>query len=81
MSFDWMQAHVPASVVAAGGAKFKAQAATEIRERAALLRRLGHSKAYAELRCRRNLTWAFEVTGKPPLTDAEVRALVAEAYK
>lgn len=81
MTFDWMQSHVPASVIAAGGAKFKVQTVSEIRERAGLLRRLGHSKAYAELRCRRNLMWAYEAAGKAPLTDTEVKALVAEAYK
>lgn len=81
MPFDWMSAKVPPEIAANGAARFRAGLVAEIRERAALLRRLGHSRAYAELRCRRNVAWAFEAAGKSPVTDAEVKTLVAEAYK
>lgn len=81
MSFDWMQADVPATIVAGGEARFKEALAAEVRDRAALLRRLGHTRAYAELRCRRNVAWAFESGGTSPLTDDEIVALVGVAYR
>lgn len=81
MPFDWMYSPAPPHIAEAGKARFRQMSVDEITQRAQLLRRLGHSRAYAELRCRRNLTWAFEGGAKPPLTDAEVKALVAEAYK
>lgn len=81
MSFDWMHADVPAAVAASGEARFKDALAAEIRDRAALLRRLGHTRAYAELRCRRNVTWAFDGAGTSPLSDDEVAALVGEIYR
>lgn len=81
MAFDWLESDVPASVRAQGAAKFKAQQEDEVRGRASLLRRLGYPKSYAEFRCLRNQAWAFEGGGRAPLTQAEVKALVAGAYK
>ena len=81
MSFDWMHADVPEAVVATGEARFKDALVGEIRERAALLRRLGHTRAYAELRCRRNVTWAFDSAGTSPLSDDEVSAIVGEIFR
>ena len=81
MAFDWLESDVPAALRTQGAAKFKAQQEDEVRVRAGLLRRLGYSKSYAESRCLRNLAWAFEGAGKAPLTQAEVKALVAAAFK
>lgn len=81
MAFDWLESDVPATLRNQGAAKFKAQQEDEVRARAGLLRRLGYPKSYAESRCLRNLAWAFEGAGKAPLTQAEVKALVAAAYK
>ena len=52
----------------------------EIRERAAVMRRLGHSKADALHRCMGNLAWAFSVSGQPAVSPARVRKLVGEVY-
>jgi hypothetical protein len=81
MPFDWLNSKVPAEIVAQGADKFRAQQESEIRERSALLRRLGHSRAYTELRVRRNVAWAFENAGKSPLSDTQIKALVGEIYK
>jgi hypothetical protein len=81
MPFDWLKSDVPASVLAQGAAKFKAQQQDEVRGRAALLRRLGYPRAFAETRCLHNQTWAFEAVGRAPLSGADIKALVAEAYR
>ena len=81
MAFDWMSSPVPTHIHESGAARFKAMQAQDVRERAALLRRLGHSRAYAEFRCRRNVAWAFEVAGKSLLSDADLKAVVGEVYR
>ena len=52
----------------------------EIRDRAAVMRRLGHSKADAIHRCMGNIAWAFSVSGQPAVSPARVRKLVGEVY-
>ncbi len=52
----------------------------EVRERAALMRRLGHSRADAVHRCMGNLAWAFSVSGQPAVSPARVRKIVSEVY-
>jgi len=52
----------------------------DVRERAALLRRLGYSKTDAVHRCLGNVAWAFSVHGKPAITPARVRKLVSAVY-
>ena len=52
----------------------------ELRERAALMRRLRHSKADAVHRCMGNLAWAFSVSGQPAVSPARVRKIVSEVY-
>ncbi|MCA9541807.1 MAG: hypothetical protein KC620_23080 [Myxococcales bacterium] len=75
MAFDWMHVDHPPRPEAA-----RAQAERTLRAQARLLRRLGHTPAYTLSRCRANLAWEYEVAGKPPLTDAEVEALVASVH-
>lgn len=53
---------------------------SEIRDRAAVMRRLGHTKADAIHRCMGNIAWAFSVSGKPAVTPDRVRKLVGEVY-
>ncbi len=56
---------------------------TEAEQRAALLRRLGYTKARAEARLRANLDWDFEVgasTRPDGLTDAELQKIVKAAF-
>ena len=53
----------------------------DVTERAALLRRLGYSQADAVHRCMGNMAWAFSVHGKPALTPARIRKIVAGVYK
>ena len=52
----------------------------EVRNRAALLRRLGYSRTEAVHRCLGNVAWAFSVQGKPAITPARLRKLVASVY-
>ena len=56
---------------------------SELEQRAALLRRLGFSKARAEARLRANLEWDFELgTGPRPegLTDADIARVVKAVF-
>ena len=52
----------------------------EVRERAGLLKRMGHDKATAIHRCLGNVAWAFTVQGVPPLTPAQIRKIVNGVY-
>ena len=56
-------------------------AESDVRERALLLRRLGYSQAEVVHRCMGNIAWAFSVQGKPAITPAQLRKLVAGVYK
>ena len=56
-------------------------AEADVLERAALLRRLGYSQADVVHRCMGNIAWAFSVQGKPAITPARLRKLVASVYK
>ena len=53
----------------------------DVRDRAALLRRLGYTQAEAVHRCLGNVAWAFSVQGKPAISPARLRKLVAAVYK
>jgi hypothetical protein len=59
-----------------------AVAQAELRDRAALLHRLGYSAARAAARCRANVAWDYATTPRPAgLDDAAIKALVDEVYK
>ena len=85
MSFPWLQ---PTAPVADGPARRLSAAQRELRERAALLARLGLSVADATARLCARVAWDFDPpsTGggthvRPPgLSDGAVAALVAEVY-
>jgi len=76
MPFDWMQTEPPATNAEARVAAYL----EEVRQRAGLFRRLGHSKAHAIHRCLGNIAWAFSESGTPPITAADVRRVVGEVY-
>ena len=75
MPFDWMTGNARA-----GGASRKTLYEQEVRDRAALLRRLGHPKAYAKRRCVGNLEEEFSSFGASPLLKKEVDAVLAQVY-
>ena len=52
----------------------------DVLDRAALLRRLGYSQSDAVHRCMGNIAWAFSVQGKPAITPARIRKIVASVY-
>jgi len=81
MAFDWWNADVPNTVRSTGTEKHRAMHIDEVRQRAGLLRRLGYEQSFAAWRCQRNLAWGFEMAGKAPLTDADVKKIVAEVFK
>ncbi len=76
MPFCWMDEEKPRVAV---GAQADATA-QEIQDRAALLRRLGYSKADAVHRCLGNVAWAHSVSGTPALSPTQIRKLVSEVY-
>ncbi len=79
MPFCWMDENEEMQGPTQGASR-EAVTVAEIRDRAALMRRLGHSKADAIHRCMGNLAWAFSVSGQPAVSPARVRKLVAEVY-
>ena len=76
MPFDWMTTTAPVPYRTSAEAY-----ADEIRERAGLFRRLGHTKATAVHRCLGNIAWAFSESGQPPISAAEVRKIVTQIYE
>lgn len=80
MAFDWMHPRIPDSFRASWPDKGREAARREIRERASLLMRLGRTKKEAAARCRQNLEWDWDLSGKPPLL-GEVDGLVDEVYR
>ena len=82
MPFDYMHAAIPEDFYLAPE-KALEMYRTEIRERAALLRRLGYSLDDAIIRLRSNLAWDWECNDAPSfITDLEqgIEALVEEVY-
>lgn len=80
MPFDWLEPHVPAAVRSADNARRRAGCERDLRDRAALLLRLGRDERTTLHRCLGNLAWGYELQGEAPLTADEVRALVADVY-
>lgn len=79
MSFCWID-EAPESSTPESDAKRAEAAIAEVRERSALMRRLGRSKADAVHRCLGNVAWAYSVTGTPALTPAQIRKIVNAVY-
>jgi len=79
MSFCWMDEAAESSQPDSGTKRTEA-AAAEVRERSALMRRMGRTKADAIHRCLGNVAWAYSVTGTPALTPAQIRKIVNSVY-
>lgn len=79
MSFCWIDEAAESSPLASDEKRTEA-AEAEVRERSALMRRLGRSKADAIHRCLGNIAWAYSVTGTPALTPAQIRKIVSSVY-
>lgn len=79
MSFCWMDEAAESSQPQSGTKRSEA-AAADVRERSALMRRLGRSKADAVHRCLGNVAWAYSVSGTPALTPAQIRKIVNSVY-
>jgi len=77
MAFDWMTTNGPKR---GGGDTRKSLYADEVRSRAALLRRLGVSKADARRRVVSTIEEEFSSFGASPLLKKEIDALLAEVY-
>ena len=78
MPFAWLQSSIPEAVTATFSAKRHAMLQREVKERAALLMRLGHSRQEAAARCRANVAWEYELEPDLPAVAGEIDALVAE---
>jgi len=87
VSFPWLDSHLDGSP--AGAAARLDQARRELRERAALLARLGFTAPGATARLQARVAWDFDPparTGGPhrrpqDLSDAAIAALVTEVYQ
>ena len=80
MPFDWLTPRVPAAVRARDPERRASSAEGDVRARAALLQRLGYDQSFAVHRALGNLAWAYELGGAAPLSDDQVRAVVADVY-
>ena len=80
MPFCWMDEKNEERDQSAGSVSSVDATIVEIRDRASMMRRLGHSKADALHRCMGNLAWAYSVSGQPAVSPARVRKLVSEVY-
>jgi len=79
MAFSWYEPDLPGDYLKGGKQKAAAMYEAEIRDRAALLQRLGYSKEEAKLRLRGNVRWDFELEGTPAHL-ARVGSIVDKVY-
>src|SRR2546421_12717698 len=76
--FEWWQTRRPPP--AASAKAREAMYLAELRERAALLRRLNYSREEARARLRANLAWDFELSGTPGFA-GKIDGIVDEVYR
>ena len=79
MPFCWLDENDTSERQSTGAERTDATE-TEIREKASLMKRLGHPKADAVHRCMGNVAWAFSVSGQPAVTPARIRKIVSLVY-
>lgn len=77
--FDWMEPSVPDTQAARERHASIAALERELRDRAALLQRLGFTLAEAQMRVRGNLLWDFELHGRPAIASRS-DSIVAGVY-
>jgi hypothetical protein len=78
MPFDWMEPKRNPAYTKTLPAKREAMYRRELEERAALLHRLGHSRAHAQARLAANAGWDFEESGGSPSGGGPMDAVVKE---
>ena len=76
MSFDWMEVAQRSPTQGP-----QSQVVRAIREKAALLRRLGYDLAYTTARCVSDLEWHCDGDQKPPMRSSDVKKLVKSIYQ
>jgi hypothetical protein len=74
MPFDWMEPKRNPAHVKTLQAKREAMYRSELADRAALLHRLGHSRARVKARLAANIGWDFEAAGSNPFGAAAAAA-------
>ncbi len=79
MTFEWYEVKKVDEVRAQWSARGADAQRREVRERAALLMRMGRSKAEAVSRCKQNIDWQYELRGAASISK-EVKRLVDEVY-
>ncbi len=79
MPFDWLHADVPEALARTFAARSEAASLREAEERAAMLCRLGYSRADAKRRVIGNVRWEWELHGTPKFL-ASLDALVDGVY-
>ena len=79
-TFDWMHTETSRATRADFAEKRRNMQRNEIRDRARLLRRLGHDQAAATRRIRENLEWEFDNLPRPWVI-GELDKIVAAVFK
>jgi hypothetical protein len=79
MPFPWLQSKIVPEFAASLPERRKEMQRREVRERAALLMRLGRSRKEATATCRANLEWEFDGMAAPEVL-GEIDALVEQVY-
>ena len=79
MSFEWYESTAPRAFPDSWAARSREATRLEIRERAALLMRLGRTSSEAVERCKQNIRWQY--SGEPDAAlIGEVDGLVTEVF-
>ncbi len=76
MAFDWMQPHIGSAARARWASAARQAYLRDVRERAALLRRLGYEPQAVSTRCLRRARWEFELLRRQPVDIDEVQRVV-----
>jgi hypothetical protein len=79
MPFDWMEPKRNPAHTKTLAAKREAMYRSEIEDRAALLHRLGHSRARVKARLVANMGWDFEQSARP-IADGQVDAILDRVF-
>jgi hypothetical protein len=78
--FDWMEPKRNPAHTKTLGAKREAMVRAELAERAALLHRLGHSRAEVKTRLEAGVRWEAEQPGGTPPGAAEIGAVLDREF-
>lgn len=89
MSFPWLETNKRSSGTGDGAARRLEHATRDLRDRAAMLARLGYSAADATSRLQQRVAWDYEPCGRHSaahprpdgLSDAAIAQIVTETYQ